>query len=197
MGSDTLGDDEAGDQGRALRVRAFFGLPLPEEHRAALGSYLLGRYATLPKFRWTRQENLHITLKFLGHVERDLAERIAGHVEAASPRGFVLQLGGLDSFKRGKLARVLWLGLKLGGDDVKALAALIDEQSALEGLEAEKRPYHPHLTLARSRRLEGAPVPGVFSPDLPPWKADELLLYRSQLGRSGPVYEPLRTIRLR
>lgn len=151
----------------------------------------------MPKFRWTRAENLHITLRFLGHVELAMAERIAGHVDAAAPRSFTLQLGPLDWFKRGKLARVLWLGLKVGAEDVTQLAALVEGECVREGLESEKRAYHPHLTLARSRHLDGAPPPQVFSPDLPPWQARQLLLYRSILGKGGPVYDPLRVIPLR
>lgn len=179
------------------RIRAFFGLPLPEEHREALEGYLLARQAASPAFRWTPAENLHITVRFLGHLESAIAERIAGGVEAAAPTGFALQLGELDSFGRGKRARVLWLGLKLGAAEVTDLARLVEDECAREGLEAEKRAYHPHLTLARARRVEGAAPPEPYSPELPAWRAETLVLYRSHLGRSGPTYEPLRSIRLR
>jgi 2'-5' RNA ligase len=189
--------EEAGDQGRSLKVRAFFGLPLPEEHRAAYASALLGSPALAPRWRWTRVENLHLTIRFLGHVELASADRIAGRVEASAPRAFALQLGSLDAFKRGPLASALWVGLQLGAEEVSALAAIVEAECAREGLEAEKRPYRPHMTLARAREREGAPVPRVNVPELPPWRAGELVLFRSQLGRSGPVYEPLRSITLR
>jgi RNA 2',3'-cyclic 3'-phosphodiesterase len=189
--------EEAGDQGRSLKVRAFFGLPLPEEHRAAYASALLGAPALAPRWRWTRVENLHLTVRFLGHVELATADRIAGRVEASAPRAFALQLGGLDAFKRGRLASVLWVGLQLGVEEVTALATVVEAECAREGLEAERRPYRPHMTLARAREREGAPVPHLKVPELPPWRAGELVLFRSQLGRSGPVYEPLRSISLR
>lgn len=157
----------------------------------------MARQVLSPKFRWTRPENLHVTVRFLGQIDVAVAQRITNHIEAASPKGFVLQLGQLDSFKRGKLARVLWLGISLGTTEATELAQLVERECGREGLEAEKRAYHPHLTLARSRRLEGANEPHVYSPDLPPWRAEELVLYRSRLGRGGPVYEPLRSITLR
>lgn len=144
-----------------------------------------------------RAENLHITIRFLGHVEATTAQRIAGRVEATAPAAFALQLGGLDAFKRGRLASVLWIGLQLGVDEVTGLARLVEAECGREGLEAEKRPYRPHMTLARTREREGAPIPRLTLPELPPWRAGELVLYRSQLGRSGPVYEPLRSISLR
>lgn len=191
MGSHPLG--AAGP----VKVRAFFGLPLPEAHRERLDGYLSARPTLYPKFRWTRSENLHITVRFLGQVDLEVAERIAARVEADAPRGFTLQLGGIDAFKRGKLARVLWLGLKLGTAEVSELASLVENECEHEGLEPENRAFHPHVTLARARKLEGAPAPKAHSPELPPWNADELVLYRSRLGRSGPVYEALRSITLR
>lgn len=196
MGAGQLAE-EAGDQGRSLKVRAFFGLPLPDEHRVAYASALLGANVLAPRWRWTRVENLHLTIRFLGYVEPATADRIAARVEASAPRAFALQLGSLDAFKRGRLASVLWVGLERGLEEVTALAAVVQAECAREGLEAEKRPYRPHMTLARSREREGAPIPRLALPQLPPWRAGELVLFRSQLGRSGPVYEPLRSITLR
>ena len=196
MGSGQLGE-EAGNESRPLRVRAFFGLPLPDEHRERLRASHLGWPASQPEFRWTRLENLHITVRFLGHIELATAERIAGHLQSASPVGFALQLGEVSAFKRGRLASVVWVGLSLGTEDVSRLSSLVEAECARAGLEGEKRRFHPHMTLARSRQREGAPVPKIDLPDLPPWRATELVLYRSHLGRTGPTYETLRSISLR
>jgi 2'-5' RNA ligase len=197
VGSYTLGDDETRDPGRALRVRAFFGLPLPEAHRSALERYLAGAAATAPQFRWTPPENLHLTIRFLGHVEESVAAAIAGRVEAAGPEGFELALGSVGSFKLGRLARVVWLGLATGESPAVALAELVEAESVRAGLEPEGRKFHAHLTLARARARDGAALPDLAAPPaLEPWRARELILYRSRLGRGGSVYEPLRTISL-
>jgi 2'-5' RNA ligase len=180
-----------------LRVRAFFGLPLPEEQLDALRTFLVERSVLSPKFRWTPLENLHITLRFLGQVELSVAQTVAQRIEASPPRGYAIQLGELGTFKRGKLARVLWLGIKLGEAETVAVAAQVDAECARVGLESEKRAYHPHLTLARARSLEGSAIPDEVPPELSPWRADELILYRSHLGRSGPTYEALHRIRFR
>ena len=179
------------------RVRAFFGLPLPEAHRKALAAYLALCAGAAPGFRWTPAENLHITIRFLGQVDRSRAEGIAGGVESIRAAAFDLALGSIGSFRRGKLARVVWLGLGEGVEDIARLVAIVDAQSVAAGFEAEARPFHAHLTLARARARDGA-----LLPDLPPpprteaWRAGELVLYRSHLGRGGSVYEPLRVIRL-
>ena len=190
MGSESLG------QAR-VRVRAFFGLPLPDSHRETLAPFLDECARRSPEFRWTPPANLHLTIRFLGHVELSLAESIANNLALAGPRAFDLQLGELGSFKRGRMARVVWLGLTRGGDEIGALAAQAEALSVRAGLEAENRPYHAHLTLARARQREGAVLPELPSPPaLPPWLSAELLLYQSRLGRGGSVYEPLRRLSL-
>jgi 2'-5' RNA ligase len=179
------------------KVRAFFGLPLPGAHRSALERYLAGAAATAPQFRWTPPENLHLTIRFLGHVEESIAAAIAGRVEAAGLEGFELALGSIGSFKRGRLARVVWLGLATGESSTVALAELVEAESVRAGLEPEGRKFHAHLTLARARAQDGATLPDLAAPPaLEAWRAQELILYRSRLGRGGSVYEPLRTISL-
>jgi len=150
-----------------------------------------------PKFRWTPLENLHLTIRFLGHLELETAIRIAGRVEASAPRTFTMQMGELGAFKRGRLARVLWIGVSLGATEAAELAATVEAECVREGLEAETRPYAAHMTIARSRRPEGAPVPAAVPPVLPAWRVAELILCRRHLGGGGARYEPIRTINLR
>jgi RNA 2',3'-cyclic 3'-phosphodiesterase len=179
------------------KVRAFFGLPLPEAHREALDRYISACSAVAPDFRWTPAANLHFTMRFLGHVDLALAEAIAETVASNDPGGFDLRLGDADVFKRGRLARVVWLGVSLGEQQMAELARIIEAECVRAGLEPEGRRFSAHLTVARARPRDGAPAPSIGAPpDLPAWRATELILYRSRLGRGGSVYEPLRTISL-
>jgi 2'-5' RNA ligase len=179
-------------------VRAFFGLPLPEPQREQLDRYLAACAAVAPEFRWTPAANLHLTIRFLGQVEPAVAEAIADAIEATAPYAFNMSLGEVGAFKRDRLARVVWLGLSEGTAEVAALAAVAEAASVAAGLEAEARRFNAHLTLARSRAREGGALPALpAAPQLPAWRAGELILYRSHLGRAGSVYEPLRRIRLR
>ncbi|HUE66733.1 MAG TPA: RNA 2',3'-cyclic phosphodiesterase [Candidatus Acidoferrum sp.] len=179
-------------------VRAFFGLPLPDTHRAALESYVAACASLAPQFRWTPAANLHLTLRFLGQVELERAEEIADRLAAIEPAAFDLRLGELGTFKRGPLARVVWLGLSLGAGEAGALAGLVEAECVRAGLEPEGRRFNAHLTLARARARDGSQLPALPDPpDLPSWGAEELILYRSRLGRGGSVYEPLRRLSLR
>ena len=179
-------------------MRAFFGLPVPEAHRGRLEPYLATCTATAPEFRWTPAENLHLTVRFIGSVDRLAVERVADRLDAVGLRTLELQLGEIGTFKRGRLVRVVWLQVKAGAEDARALAAQVEAECVKGGLEPDARAFQPHLTLARARSRDGAAVaqlPG--PPDLPPWRAEELVLYSSHLGRGGAVYEPLRKLRLR
>lgn len=126
-----------------------------------------------------------------------MVEGIADRLAARSLPGFDVELGELGTFKRGRLVRVVWLGLRSGGESAKRLAAEIEAQCVKAGIEDEKRPFRAHLTLARARPRDGAVLPALAEPPrLSPWRASELVLYSSRLGRTGSVYEPLRVVQL-
>ena len=197
MGSDPLAEESDGPPG-SLKVRAFFGLPMPEAQRSTLGRYLAECARDAPQFRWTPDANLHLTIRFLGHLEAAVAEQIADRLVDANLPAFDVELGEAGIFKRGRLARVVWLGLAKGLSESQKLAAAVESECGLAGLEAETRPFSPHLTLARARARDGAQLPDLpAAPRTDAWRADELVLYQSKLGRSGAVYEPLRSITLR
>jgi len=170
---------------------------LPDEQRRQLAPYLAACASAAPEFRWTPAENLHLTVRFLGSVERAVVDQIAGRLEAQPLRGFALELSGVGTFKRGRLVRVIWLQVRTGVDEARELAAQVEAECVRAGSAPEARAFQAHLTLARARSRDGAALPPLPVPPEPaPWRAEELVLYSSRLGRAGAVYEPLRTIRL-
>jgi RNA 2',3'-cyclic 3'-phosphodiesterase len=178
-------------------VRAFFGLPVPEAQRTAMAVFLTACAAAAPQFRWTPAANLHLTIRFIGSVDRALAEAIADRLAAQSLIAFDLDLASLGTFSHGRHVRVVWQGLRAGAQAVTALAAQVDSECASAGLVGEKRPFQPHLTLARARARDGAELPLLPDPPrLSPWRATELVLFASRLTRTGAVYEPLRALKL-
>jgi RNA 2',3'-cyclic 3'-phosphodiesterase len=176
----------------ALAIRAFFALPIPDAHRQLLRRHLALCAAGAPGFRWVAPENLHLTLRFMGHVDRELALGIADRLASRRLVAAQLELGELGTFTRGRLVRVVWAGLRTGALAAQELAAAVEAECAGAGLPPEARAFAPHLTLARSRERFGAPLPELPAlPRLDPWLADELVLFQSQLGRPGATYEPL------
>ncbi|MGH7764705.1 MAG: RNA 2',3'-cyclic phosphodiesterase [Candidatus Dormibacteraceae bacterium] len=178
-------------------MRAFFGLPVPEEQREVLGRYVAACASLAPAFRWVVPANLHLTVRFVGSVDRELVDGIAGRLAALQLQGFELELADLGTFQRGRMVRVVWVGLGTGTEPAIALAARVDAECVAAGLEPEGRAFQPHLTLARARGRDGDVLPTFPPPPrLRPWRARELVLFQSHLGRSGAVYEPLRVLLL-
>jgi 2'-5' RNA ligase len=182
---------------RSLTVRAFFGLPAPESQRVELARFVAACAEISPDFRWTPTENLHLTIRFVGNVQRAVVEAVADALERRALAAFDMELGEVGTFGRSRAARVVWLGLRAGGEAAGALAAAVEEECVEVGIAAESRPYQAHLTLARARARGGATLPELpHIPRVKPWRVDQLILYSSRLTRAGAVYEPMRTLKL-
>ena len=140
--------------------RVFCAIELPPEVRRRAGDHIANLRASVPEVRagWDRPEKLHLTLKFFGEIEqgrvnalRDAASRAAGR---ASP--FDLAIEGAGRFPPHGLPRVLWLGVTDASGALARLQSHLEDECAREGFPKEARPFHPHITIARLRRPEGA-----------------------------------------
>lgn len=173
-------------------IRLFVALRPPPAIRAVLLDAMDGVAAA----RWQDDEQLHVTLRFIGEVERPLAEDIAaalGQVHADAP---VVALAGVGRFDRKGRTDTLWAGLAPHAA-LTALHRKVDQACVRAGMPPEGRAYLPHVTLARLPRSAG------FGPEIDRWIADHaglasapfplthLTLYQSYLGRHGAVYEPV------
>ncbi len=183
-------------------MRLFIAIPIAESVRAALAEFQSHLAAGLPGWRWSRPENLHLTLAFLGETNPDKIPRIEGILRRACAEAapFELELSGLGAFPSARDPRVLYLGCARGEAELSALAGKI-----LPGLrgadllpEAEKdRAFRAHLTLARRppglvRTKAAADLkPLRMGPDfLVPvlFEADCVCLYESRPSSAGSEY---------
>jgi 2'-5' RNA ligase len=174
-------------------MRAFVALRLPE----AVVATLVAAQAGLPEGRPVARENLHLTVAFLGEHPGPVVEDVHYALAAIRLPRFVLSLRGLDL---------------PGGDRAKVLAAGVDPEPRLRllrekvlqaargaGIEFPRERYLPHVTLARfnaglrgeaAERMRGFVLDGAgFRAG--PFKVERFALWRSHLGRSGPIYEEL------
>ncbi|MCG8510634.1 MAG: RNA 2',3'-cyclic phosphodiesterase [Rhodospirillales bacterium] len=171
-------------------MRLFVGLPLPEEIRERLGQLCSG----LPDARWVRPENLHVTLRFIGEVDDDVAEDLDSALRALRVANFSVTLDGLGSFSRGRRVHAVWAGVE-AGEAIGHLHEKVESAIVRAGFEPEGRKFTPHVTLAR---LKGTPVRriaefmesrnGFFAG---PFMAGRFTLFRSHLGHGGAHYEAL------
>ncbi|MGH7922041.1 MAG: RNA 2',3'-cyclic phosphodiesterase [Candidatus Dormibacteraceae bacterium] len=175
----------------APRSRLFVALPIPDPVRALLAGHLARCAAVAPQQRWSPASNLHLTLRFLGWLESDAAERVGSELATVRHRGFTVTLGGVGRFGSATRPRVLWLGVEDGLEPLRALAEAVGEACRRAGEPGDERTYNPHLTLCRVR--PAAPLPRLPAPPpIPPWGARSFTLFESRPGRGGSRYLPLR-----
>ena len=132
--------------------------------------------------RGTPPGNLHITLAFLGPLtEADLAT--VARIPPIPSTAFTVELDKLGYWSR---SRVLWLGATQVPGELVQLERVLWDALVAVGFERERRPYHPHVTLARKARAVDTPVRCVV------WPVSKLGLVESRPGARHSVYEVLR-----
>ncbi len=180
--------------------RLFVAVPAGDRLKARLEELQHRLTAGLSGLRWTRPENFHVTLCFLGDQAEDSLEKIAAAVlsVARSIPAFTSTCRGLGSFPDPRRARVLWAGLDTG-DRWQALQRRLVDELRASGIRFRAESFHPHLTLARARKrpldLERLVVDEAESI----WgelDIGHLILYESRLRPGGAIHTPQARARL-
>ena len=169
-------------------IRLFVGLPLPEDHRRQLSLMSHG----IEGARWVAPENLHITLRFIGEVDEDVAEDLAQALDAVTARPFELSVETLGTF--GHPTHALWAGITdRSAGELAGLQANIESALVRAGLEPEHRKFVPHVTLARFRKVNMGRVARLLEGSgdlkLAPFAVHGFSLFRSHLRPEGAQYE--------
>lgn len=188
-----------------MGTRTFFALDVDEPTRAALAR-AQRELASLPGWiKWVRPENLHVTMNFVGDVSDDglaalceLAGRCAAGFE---PGGFEFAARGLACVPGGGQVRMIWARVEDAGGHVARLHGVVNRALGEMGMRTESRAFRGHVTMARVRstRDAGAVRRGVEEFQRGAFgvvRADELVLYASELSAAGPTYTALARARL-
>ncbi len=147
------------------------------------------------KIRWVDPSNMHLTLAFLGDIDEQQQEEAAQLLEETSRRfkPFTIEFTGAGLFRNLRRPRVLWLGIE-AGDTLYEMRSVLCQRLMEAGLLDEEKPFSPHLTLGRMKRIEDRgrlsellSEPAGHQP--PPQHVSEIILYESILREgSPPVY---------
>ncbi len=179
-------------------MRTFVAIELPASVRRHLGDVQQRLKAAGADVRWVAPDRMHLTLVFLGDVPATEITEVAAAVEQASAgvEPVALQAAGCGTFPPRGRPRVVWAGI---ADPTGALAALqkaVADAAAPFAEKVDRRAYHPHLTLGRVRGGKGldrlADAVGELADVAGPgFEADEVIVFRSDLGPGGPTYTRL------
>jgi 2'-5' RNA ligase len=162
--------------------------------------------------RWSREDNQHLTLKFLGDVSVSQIPTLSAVCAKAARQlePFELVAEGCGIFPTRGRPKVLWVGVQGQEPDSASLAvarsddsqsplmllhAFIEDAGAAAGFARELRPYHPHLTIARLRESRDARALAEHHRliGFPPhaFEVSEIVLFRSELSSKGSKHTPL------
>jgi 2'-5' RNA ligase len=205
-------------------MRLFVAVDLDEGVRGDVRSLIVRMRSEIrddrsSRITWAATERLHLTLHFIGNVDGEMAERLAKTM--ASPidlPAFRVVFGGVGAFPSHGRPNVIWLGVTEGREPLSELHSIVGDRLKAVGCELDRRPFSPHLTLARLRQPSKGTGPrphgkGGLSPvlvrvlgtgpdrggrrGLSPTVIDRVRLYESRLGSGGAMHIPIATGLLR
>jgi 2'-5' RNA ligase len=144
-----------------------------------------------PDFRWQDDEQLHVTLHFIGGVDRPVADDLAVALGGIRADPFQLRITGVGRFEQ-RSSGALWAAVEPKAP-VAALAGKVERVCLAVGLEPERRAFHPHITLARWKGRRTREVQSFLERrrglSSPPFDVTEFILFESHLSRHGAHYE--------
>jgi len=186
-----------------MGTRVFFALDIDEATRGRIVSTAEGLHSPSGRITWTKPQNLHVTMNFIGDTPDDSIAALCDLARGALD-GWDLALdevtftiGPLICFPPGRRTRMIWAPVRRGGDVLASLHAVVNEALAAGGWRCESREFKGHVTVARIKSGDiGAAVRKLPDDDLGEVQAAELTLYASKLMPGGPLYTTLARIPL-
>jgi 2'-5' RNA ligase len=188
-----------------LRIRTFIALPIEAPIRRRLNALQAEFGEADEAIKWVGQENLHVTLLFLGEVDdRELVNvcRAVKGVAEGFP-SFPIEIGHVGGFPNLRRPRTLWVGIEEGKDEAIRLHDQIEDALIRQGAyRREEREFTPHVTLGRVRSGEVTPALAAKLTQESGWtggrqRTTEVHVMGSELGPEGPTYTILSREKLR
>lgn len=192
-------------------MRLFVAIDFPESVRDKIVQIVNPLTSQFPQVSWTKKENIHLTIKFLGNIktkniehktknkswEDELLEKIKNGIEQSimGIKSFELVFEKIGFFEREQL--IIWLGAETPSP-LSLLVERLDRQMAKLGFPKERRMFTPHITLGRGKHLAKTVSQKIKEfilnkqvISLPPFLVKEVTLVSSTLVPAGPIYTPL------
>lgn len=165
---------------------------------APIRQLLLAAMGGISGARWQSDDQLHLTLRFIGEVDRHLAGDVHVALGGVHHPPFALALNGLGCFDRRGFPDSVWAGVT-PQEEVKALHKKVDAALLRVGVAPDERAFLPHITIARMSRSAG-PIGNLLEEagglSSPPFTVDSFALFESDLTHEAAVYSVVERYRL-
>jgi 2'-5' RNA ligase len=178
-------------------MRLFLAIELPQEARDHLQQIRTRLAQSLPKLSYTKPENFHLTLKFLGELDAKRVDEVIDSLKKIKSTKLHLQATQIECFPAKGPIKII--AAALGGSlaPLRALVESVEQRTHYLGFEKEQRAYRPHVTLARARPVLSAKFRATTDECTielwpgPAFTAHNFVLMQSKLTADGSVYIPL------
>lgn len=175
-----------GKRGKRKKMRLFIGIPIRNAAQEEITSY----YNLFDGVKTVKKENLHVTLQFLGDIDGGMVESLKRAIDTACGdiKQFGMTMTRISAFPHTRNARVIWANIEEGSGAVKKIFRALEQ--GLDGIKYEKedRAFIPHITMARSKQgIDISEIAGSTKFNISSG-ARQVVLYKSDLDPSGPVY---------
>uniref|UniRef100_UPI003216E061 RNA 2',3'-cyclic phosphodiesterase n=1 Tax=uncultured Draconibacterium sp. TaxID=1573823 RepID=UPI003216E061 len=183
-------------------IRTFIAVKIHPEEKL-LEQYRIFRKVFVGEtIKWVDDDNLHLTLRFLGHTTQDQLSALVGRLEevAEAGRSFQLKIKGAGYFKSKGQPRVVFLRIA-DSDSLSALVTELEENVVAVGYQEELKVFRPHLTLGRIRHLKNKNkfysfMDKLDDADFQTVDVKEFILYQSILSPEGSLYKVIKKFKL-
>jgi RNA 2',3'-cyclic 3'-phosphodiesterase len=184
-------------------IRSFLAIELPKLILRKIEEVQRDLRSTRLDVRWVNPEKIHLTLKFFGNIEESRIDPIFKSIEEPTRNTlpFSLKAIGVGAFPHLRNPRVIWMGLGDGKEVLTSFQKQIEIQLEKIGFQPEDRPFHPHLTLGRVKSSRGKEelvgrMEKHREEEFGDFQVERVILFKSDLNPSGPIYTLLKEIRL-
>ncbi len=190
------------EEDRGSEIRLFLAIAIPDSIRTALLSTQSELKKAQARVSWVPDENLHLSLAFIGPVTDD---RVASLIDGLAPLAtrhacFDEDVSTVGAFGRPRRPRVLWAGCDASAELMQLHTDVLAYLKTLN-FKVDERPFRPHITLGRVRAAENIDalndaLEAQQETSFGSFNVDRLVLYKSTLQASQAVHEPLHTAAL-
>jgi len=179
-----------------MRRRIFIAINLPQDIKKQLVDYEK-KWFDLP-IRWTKFENLHITLAFLGYIREEELEEVSKIVKEVAEKSSVFKIVlnkiCYGPFNNKETPKMVWAT----GEKSKEVVQLKKELDKRLGI-LENREFKPHITLGRIRKWDWQRIDLEERPEIDEdinfsFEVKSIEIMESHLKRGGPYYEVLMSV---
>lgn len=179
-------------------MRAFIAVEIDDPAKQKISELISDLKKSGADVKWITEDQMHLTLKFLGNIDGNKAREISDVLSSISNnlKSFTISLSDIGAFPNLNRPRVIWVGINKGAEHLKTISGKIETSLEKLGFEKEGREFNPHLTLGRLKTSKNLSELKKLLNETPfnsenNIKINELVLFQSTLTPKGAIYSKL------